>query len=152
MFSRSSLHWDSFSGLYSVRFHSNGTLRFARAPGSVLEHLSSCYRPSLLTTWGKNLLILKKRPGKEKLGVLSLTISADLDGLICFLKNFQSCKTSFHVPSRDITWPYNLLNKKKTNNLISERLRPPPRQNSYGKEPKKWPSLINSVTHAFMQR
>ena len=96
--------------------------------------------------------LLKKRPGKEKLGVLNLTISADLDGLICFLKNFQSCKTSFQVPSRDITWPYNLLNKKKIHNLISERLRPPPRQNSYDKEPKKWPSLITSVTHSFMQR
>ena len=101
MFSRSSLHWDSFSGLYSVRFHSNGTPRFARAPGSVLERLSSCYRPSLLTTWGKNLF--EEKPGKEKLGVLNLTISADLDGLIWFLKNFQSCKTSFHVLSRDKT-------------------------------------------------
>ena len=97
-------------------------------------------------------IFLKKRPGKEKLGVLNLTISADLDGLIWFLKNFQSCKTSFHVPSRDITWPYNLLNKKKIHNLVSETLRPPPRQNSYSKEPKKWPSLINSVTHSFMQR
>ena len=150
MFSRSSLHWDSFSGLYSVRFHSNGTLRFARAPGSVLERLSSCYRPSLLTTWGKNLF--KEKTWEREVGCLKSHYFSWPWWTHLLPEEFPILQNQFSCSLSRYNMTLQLAQQKKINNLISERLRPPPRQNSYGKEPKKWPSLINSVTHSFMQR
>ena len=78
------------------------------APRGSREHLvqywSACHHVTghLCLQHGVRIF-LKKRPVKEKLVVLNLTISADLDGLIWFLKNFQSCEISFNVLSLDIT-------------------------------------------------